>query len=199
MHEAEREIEGQPDFETGKARHSALRYTVAWPDLAAGETARGLVVFIPGFGGHVCYVGVSEAARNKGVGARLFESMFKTFTADAAFAVVHISTQDLAATPRLDQVLETSPGASLYRPGSSAGANPTTQGISLRSIAPSAASRALVTLDGVPQNDPFGGWVIWSSLPAEAIGDIRMVRGSGAGPYGAGALTGVGHHSFESA
>lgn len=69
--------------------------------------------------------------------------------ADAAFAVVQISTQDLASTPRLDQVLETSPGASLYRPGSSAGANPTTQGISLRSIAPSAAGRALVTLDGV--------------------------------------------------
>jgi outer membrane cobalamin receptor len=111
--------------------------------------------------------------------------------ADAAFAVVQISPDDLASTPRLDQVLETSPGASLYRPGSSAGANPTTQGISLRSIAPSAASRALVTLDGVPQNDPFGGWVIWSSLPAESIGDIRMVRGSGAGPYGAGALTGV--------
>ena len=59
MHEAEREIEGQPDFETGKARHSALRYTVAWPDLAAGETARGLVVFIPGFGGDAdpAYVG----------------------------------------------------------------------------------------------------------------------------------------------
>ena len=111
--------------------------------------------------------------------------------ADAAFAVVAISPQDLASTPRLDQVLETSPGASLFRPGSSAGANPTTQGISLRSIAPSAAGRALVTLDGVPQNDPFGGWVIWSSLPSETLGDIRLVRGAGAGPYGAGALTGV--------
>ena len=111
--------------------------------------------------------------------------------ADAAFAVTTISPLDLAASPRLDQVLETSPGASLYRPGSSAGANPTTQGISLRSVAPSAASRALVTLDGVPQNDPFGGWVIWTSLPTESIGDIRVVRGSGAGPYGAGALTGV--------
>ncbi|HVY35026.1 MAG TPA: TonB-dependent receptor [Caulobacteraceae bacterium] len=111
--------------------------------------------------------------------------------ADAAFAVVQVSPQDLASTPRLDKVLETSPGASLFRPGSSAGANPTTQGISLRSVAPSAAGRALVTLDGVPQNDPFGGWVIWSSLPTESIGDIRIVRGSGAGPYGAGALTGV--------
>ena len=63
--------------------------------------------------------------------------------------------------------------------------------MSLRSIAGSGASRALVTLDGVPQNDPFGGWVIWSALPAETIGEAQVVRGAGAGPYGAGALTGV--------
>ncbi|HUO21253.1 MAG TPA: TonB-dependent receptor [Caulobacteraceae bacterium] len=110
---------------------------------------------------------------------------------DAAFAVIQVSPGDLATTPRLDQVLETSPGASLFRAGSSAGANPTTQGISLRSVAPSAAGRALVTLDGVPQNDPFGGWVIWTSLPPESLGHVRLVKGSGAGPYGAGALTGV--------
>ena len=63
--------------------------------------------------------------------------------------------------------------------------------MSLRSIAPSGAGRALVTLDGVPQNDPFGNWVIWSSLPAEDMGAAQVVRGAGAGPYGAGALTGV--------
>ncbi len=43
----------------------------------------------------------------------------------------------------------------------------------------------------MPQNDPFGGWVIWSSLPPEDIGGAEVVRGAGAGPYGAGALTGV--------
>lgn len=48
-----------------------------------------------------------------------------------------------------------------------------------------------MTLDGVPQNDPFGGWVIWSSLPSEDIAGAEIVRGAGAGPYGAGALTGV--------
>ncbi len=80
---------------------------------------------------------------------------------------------------------------SLFRRTSSAAANPTTQGISLRSIAGSGAGRALVTLDGVPQNDPFGGWVIWTALPTEAIEGASVVRGAGAGPYGAGALTGV--------
>lgn len=42
--------------------------------------------FIPGFGGYVCYVGVAEAARLRGVGSRLFESLFKAFAADAAYA-----------------------------------------------------------------------------------------------------------------
>jgi outer membrane receptor protein involved in Fe transport len=63
--------------------------------------------------------------------------------------------------------------------------------VSLRAIAGSGASRALVTLDGAPQNDPFGGWVIWSALPSEAIASAELVRGAGSGPYGAGALTGV--------
>ncbi|MNX66524.1 catecholate siderophore receptor CirA [compost metagenome] len=48
-----------------------------------------------------------------------------------------------------------------------------------------------MTLDGVPLNDPFGGWVIWSQLPTESIESLDIVRGAGAGPYGAGALTGV--------
>ena len=110
---------------------------------------------------------------------------------DAAFSILRLSTDDLAASPRLDQVLETTPGVSLFRRTSSLGANPTTQGVSLRGIAGSGASRALVTLDGVPQNDPFGGWVIWTGLPPEAIEGATIVRGAGAGPYGAGALTGV--------
>src|SRR5205085_11487142 len=91
----------------------------------------------------------------------------------------------------LDRALGEVPGVSLFRRTSSAGANPTTQGMSLRSIGPSGAGRALVTLDGVPQNDPFGGWVIWTSLPPESIEGVSVVRGAGAGPYGAGALTGV--------
>ncbi len=42
--------------------------------------------FIPGFGGYICYVGVSAKARQRGVGSRLFESMFKAFAADATYA-----------------------------------------------------------------------------------------------------------------
>ena len=110
---------------------------------------------------------------------------------DAAFSTVSVPGETLQGGVELDQALRTVPGFSLFRRTSTLGANPTTQGVSLRSIAGSGASRALVTLDGVPQNDPFGGWVIWTALPPDSIGGAEIVRGAGAGPYGAGALTGV--------
>ena len=108
-----------------------------------------------------------------------------------AFSSVELDQPALLQSPELDRSLEQVPGLSLFRRDSSLSANPTTQGVSLREIAPSGASRALVTLDGVPQNDPFGGWVIWSALPAEDIAQAQIVRGAGTGPYGSGALTGV--------
>jgi vitamin B12 transporter len=110
---------------------------------------------------------------------------------DAAFSILRIGPAQLRERPRLDEALTASPGVGLFRRTSSLGANPTTQGVSLREIAPSGAGRALVTLDGTPQNDPFGGWVIWSALPPEGLDGADLVRGAGAGPYGAGALTGV--------
>ncbi len=110
---------------------------------------------------------------------------------NAAFSTITLDAGDLRRSDQLDSALSQVPGLSLFRRNSSLSANPTTQGVSLRSIAPSGAGRALVTLDGVPQNDPFGGWVIWSRLPPEDIAKADIVRGAGAGPYGAGALTGV--------
>ena len=110
---------------------------------------------------------------------------------DAAFSVIKLAPEEIAAAPRLDTALEQVPGVSLFRRTSSLAANPTTQGVSLRGIAGSGASRALVTLGGVPQNDPFGGWVIWTSLPTQDLESGTVVRGAGAGPYGSGALTGV--------
>lgn len=110
---------------------------------------------------------------------------------EGAFSVITIGAEELRQTPRLDAALKRAPGVSLFRRTGSDAANPTIQGLSLRAIAPSGAGRALVTLDGAPQNDPFGGWVIWSSLPTEGLDGATIVRGAGAGAYGAGALTGV--------
>lgn len=111
--------------------------------------------------------------------------------ADAAFSVVRLDEAVLARSTRLDEALRTVPAVSLFRRTSSLAANPTTQGISLRAIAPSGAGRTLVTLDGVPLNDPFGGWVIWSQAATESLERVDIVRGAGSGPYGAGALTGT--------
>ena len=109
----------------------------------------------------------------------------------AAFSTTKLDSSELVQFDQLDAALEQVPGLSLFRRSTSLNANATTEGVSLREIAPSGTSRALVMLDGVPLNDPFGGWVIWSALPAEDVGSADVVRGAGAGPYGAGALTGT--------
>ena len=109
----------------------------------------------------------------------------------AGYSTVSLSEDAIAGFDQLDAALEQVPGFSLFRRSTSLNANPTTQGVTLRAIAPSAASRALVLLDGVPLNDPFGGWVIWSAVPDEDIGGATIIRGAGSGPYGSGALTGT--------
>ncbi|HEX5279979.1 MAG TPA: TonB-dependent receptor [Micropepsaceae bacterium] len=111
---------------------------------------------------------------------------------NGAFSTIIIDAEQLRITPQLDEVLRQVPSVSLFRSYSSASAYPARVGVSLRSlIAGSGVGRALVTLDGVPQNDPFGQWVVPASLPVEGIQSVEIVRGAGAGPYGAGALTGV--------
>jgi len=110
---------------------------------------------------------------------------------NAAFSTSVLDEQQIQLTPQLDEALKQVPGLSLFTRRSSLSTNVFAQSVSLRSIGASGAGRALVTLDGVPQNDPFGNWVVWSSLPVEDIQAAEIVKGSGAGPYGAGALTGV--------
>ncbi|HXH13647.1 MAG TPA: TonB-dependent receptor [Alphaproteobacteria bacterium] len=96
-----------------------------------------------------------------------------------------------SAARTLDDLLRQIPGFSLFRRSSSLVAHPTTQGVSLRGIGPSGVSRTLVLLDGVPLNDPFGGWVYWSKVPLESIERVEVVRGGGSALYGNYALGGV--------
>jgi len=94
---------------------------------------------------------------------------------------------------RLDDTLRNIPGFSLFRRSGSRVAHPTTQGVSLRNLGPNGAGRTLVLLDGIPLNDPFGGWVYWNRLPASSIEGVEVIRGGGAGPWGNTALGGVIH------
>lgn len=91
----------------------------------------------------------------------------------------------------LDGVLRGLPGFSLFRRSDSLTANPTAQGVSLRGLGPSGASRSLVLLDGVPMNDPFGGWVAWAKMPREGLFRAEVVPGGGAAAWGNAALGGV--------
>src|SRR5262249_37762869 len=71
-------------------------------------------------------------------------------------AVSVLDNKEIRETPgdNLDDRLRTVPGFSLFRRSSSLVAHPTTQGISLRGIGSSGASRTLVLWDGIPANDP---------------------------------------------
>lgn len=114
--------------------------------------------------------------------------------ADTASAATVVSAAALLTTGSLmlDDSLRTVPGFSLFRRSSSRVANPTTQGASLRGLAASGASRALVLADGVPLNDPFGGWVYWNRVPVMAVDRVEVVRGGASGElYGHEAIAGV--------
>lgn len=112
---------------------------------------------------------------------------------ETAASVVVLSSEELAATaaPTVDDALRQVPGFSLFRRSGSRFANPTAQGATLRGLGGSGTSRALVLADGVPLNDPFGGWIYWSRVPRAALERVEVLRGAGSDLYGSGALAGV--------
>jgi outer membrane receptor protein involved in Fe transport len=113
--------------------------------------------------------------------------------ADRVSGVVTIDrTRIIAnASSRLESVLGDVAGLQQFRRSDSRSANPTSQGISLRGIGGNASSRALLILDGVPQADPFGGWVAFPAYATDRLGQVRVTRGGGSGYYGPGALAGT--------
>jgi outer membrane receptor protein involved in Fe transport len=96
-----------------------------------------------------------------------------------------------SAAVTIDDKLRQVPGFSLFRRSGSQTANPTSQGVSLRGLGASGASRSLVLEDGVPINDPFGGWVYWGRVPIESIETVDILEGGTSDLYGSNALSGV--------
>lgn len=96
-----------------------------------------------------------------------------------------------SASGRLEDVLRDAAGIQSFRRSDSRSANPTSQGITLRGLGGNAASRALVVVDGVPQADPFGGWVAFPAYATGRIAAVSVTRGAGDGRFGAGALAGT--------
>ena len=97
----------------------------------------------------------------------------------------------LNASGRIEDVLGDVAGFQQFRRTDSRAANPTSQGATLRALGGNASSRALVLLDGVPQADPFTGYIPYSALRPERLASARITRGGGAGAFGVGAVAGT--------
>jgi len=91
----------------------------------------------------------------------------------------------------IDAQVRQLPGVELFRRSSSLVANPTSQGVSLRGLGSTSASRTLVTQDDVPLNDAVGGWIHWEEEPELAINRIEVLRGGASDLYGSSAIGGV--------
>lgn len=116
-----------------------------------------------------------------------------TRVSESAASVVVLSSEDLDSTaaPALDVALRAVPGFTLFRRSDGRTANPTTQGASLRGVGGSGASRTAVLDDGVPLNDPFGGWVAWGRVPRASLERVEVLRGGSSDLYGGPALSGA--------
>jgi len=164
--------------------------------------AEGLVVVAPGFaaervsaatlvaGGPITVV-LRPAALTETVTVTAGRRELRGADTPAATTVVTSADLLSSAATTVDDALRFTPGFTLFRRSSSRAANPTTQGVTLRGLSASGASRTLVLADGAPLNDPFGGWVYWSRLPQAAIDRIEIVRGATSDLYGADAVGGV--------
>jgi len=113
--------------------------------------------------------------------------------AERAYSVDTIEERRLQNAPstQLDQVLKDVPGLQLFRRSDARSGHPTSQGVTLRALGGNASSRALLVLDGVPQADPFGGWVNWPAYDPASLSEVRVVRGGGSVANGPGALAGT--------
>jgi outer membrane receptor protein involved in Fe transport len=165
-------------------------------DVPEGEAEVRAVA--PGFAETVMNVENSTPARLVLQPAPLVDAVTVTASrgaerlATAASTTVVTSAELLnAAAGSLDDALRNTPGFSLFRRSSSRVSNPTTQGVTLRGVSGSGASRTMVLADGLPLNDAFGSWVYWNKVPQAAIERVEIVRGATGDLYGADALGGV--------
>jgi outer membrane cobalamin receptor len=109
----------------------------------------------------------------------------------ASISVLDRTALEQSPGTNLDDRLRDVPGFSLFRRSSSLVAHPTTQGVSLRGIGSSGASRTLVLWDGIPANDPFGGWVYWTQFVPAEMSRAEISRGAATSVFGEKAMSGA--------
>jgi outer membrane cobalamin receptor len=104
-----------------------------------------------------------------------------------------VSNQTLETYPGVspDDQLLAIPGFRELRRTSGVVASATIQGVTLRGLGSSGASRTLVLWDGIPLNDPYGGWVTWERLSPENVGEVYILRGATTSVFGNLAMGGA--------
>src|SRR4051794_14243791 len=109
-----------------------------------------------------------------------------SIAAEAPASIAEIAKPQLERIPgeNLDDRLRYVPGFSMFRRASSLAANPTTQGISLRGLGSSGASRTLLLWDGIPVNSPFGGWIYWTRIAPDEVERVEVSRGASTSVFG---------------
>ena len=97
---------------------------------------------------------------------------------DASTIILDRSAIERSASGRMEDVLRGVAGLASFRRSDSRSSHPTSQGLTLRGLGGNAASRVGLTLDGVPQADPFGGWIAFTALDPNGVDRIRVTRGA---------------------
>ncbi len=110
-----------------------------------------------------------------------------------AYGSVEIERDRLenSASGRIENILGDVAGFQQFRRSDSRSSNPSAQGATLRSLGGNASSRTPILLDGVPQADPFFGYIPFSAITPERLSSVRVTRGGGNGAFGAGAVAGT--------
>lgn len=99
---------------------------------------------------------------------------------DPVYAAVTIDSARAAASAsgRLEDVLSSVAGFQQFRRSDSRSANPSAQGVTFRGLGGNASSRTLLLLDGVPQADPFFGFIPFSAITPERLRAAQVTRTS---------------------
>jgi outer membrane receptor protein involved in Fe transport len=111
---------------------------------------------------------------------------------NSAFTAYVFSGKELRNGPSvtIDGALSSEPEFSISGRDNAFSPQENDSGIALRGVG-ARGTGARVLLDGVPFNDPFGGWVPWNEAPYEGLARAEVVLGGGGTAWGNGALGGV--------
>jgi outer membrane receptor protein involved in Fe transport len=136
-------------------------------------------------------VKLSPATSNEQITVTAYRTPIGSLESPASTRELSQTALNSTASITLDGKMRQLPGVELFRRSSSLVANPSSQGLSLRALGSTAASRTLITEDDVPLNDPFAGWIHWQEQPELSIDRIELVRGGASDLYGSSAIGGV--------